>query len=231
VAINQEAAIADAPRLPKKLRIRVDDREAGGRVSRKLAELGGVELNVSRLPVADFILSDRVAVERKTDADFESSVIDGRLFQQAAELKSNFESPLVCVVGNEFSRLDKRARRGALMALAIDSHIPVFFFESEESLAEFLHQLAWREQFRRPRPEKLQFSKKTLSLAQQMRLVVESLPEIGPATAEALLTHFGSVENAFTAQEEELTEVRGVGRERARLIKQITCGEYTPPTK
>lgn len=211
--------------MDAKLLITCDDREARNAVVSRLRELGA-SVEVKRLPVADFIVSDKVGVERKTAADFESSVIDGRLFQQAAELKANFESPLICVVGNEFARLDKKARRGALMALAVDYQLPVFFFESEESFAEFLYQLAWREQLRPDHEHKLQFAKKSRELHQQQQLIVESIPGIGPSTAKALLAHFGSVENVVTSDEEELQQVAGVGKERARLIKLIVCGDY-----
>ncbi len=205
--------------------ITCDDREAMGAAIVRLRELGAV-VEVKRLPVADFVISDKVGVERKTAADFESSVIDGRLFQQAAALKANFESPLICVIGNNFERLEKKARRGALMALAIDFQLPVFFLETEESFADFLYQLAWREQLRPDREQKLQFVKKPGELHRQQQLIVESLPGIGPSTAKALLAHFGSVENIVTAEEEELQEVAGVGGERARLIKLVLCGSY-----
>jgi Fanconi anemia group M protein len=205
----------------------VDDREASGAVVARLRKLG-VTIEVKRLPVADFVLSDRVAVERKTAADFESSVVDGRLFEQAGRLKAEFASPLICVVGNDFFRLEKAARRGVLIALATDFNLPVFFLESEESLADFMVQIATREQLSKKHDHKLQFAKKTEILAEQQQLIIESLPGIGPSTAKALLAHFGSVENVLTADEEELLAAPGVGPERARALKKIVCGDYSP---
>ncbi|MBI3588629.1 hypothetical protein HY995_01660 [Candidatus Micrarchaeota archaeon] len=204
----------------QRVRITIDDREAGGSAIHSLKRLG-VEVEVRRLPAADFIISGRVGVERKTAADFESSVIDGRLFSQARDLKENFSSPLICVVGKNFERLDQRARRGALISLAVDYNIPVFFLESEESLAAFLHQLAWREQMRPERTEKLNFNKRAFTREEQSLRVIEALPGVGPKLARELLSHFGSVENVFTAGEGELCEVEGIGEEKAREIRKL----------
>ncbi|HIH20936.1 TPA: hypothetical protein HA244_06750 [Candidatus Micrarchaeota archaeon] len=197
-----------------------DDREAATEAVERLRELGAMVKSV-RLQVGDFVLSDRVCVERKTAADFESSVIDGRLFTQAQELKENFASPLIGIVGVDFERLHENAVQGALIALAVDFKIPVFFFPSEGKLADFLFLLGKKEQLNAPRQLKVQFSKKGLSLAQQQRLVVESLPNIGPKNALALLEHFKTVEKLVAASEKELQEVRGVGKERAKQIRAV----------
>jgi Fanconi anemia group M protein len=203
-----------------KVQVYCDDREENTIAVEQLKRLGAVVKSV-RLDVGDFVLSDRACVERKTAADFESSVIDGRLFVQAQELKENFASPVVAIVGFEFERLHENAIRGALIALAVDYKIPIFFFRDEEDLAEFLFVLGKREQLLKPKEMKIQFSKKGSSLEQQQRLIVESLPMIGPKNALALLEHFGSVEKIVLADEKELQRAKGIGRKRAKQIKAV----------
>ena len=202
-----------------------DDREQSGECVRQLRGLGAI-VHCQRLPVADFVCSERVAVERKTSADFESSVMDGRLFQQAAELKANFASPLLTIVGNDFKRLERKARWGAFLSLSIDCQVPVFFLESERSLAEFLYTVGFREQLRPSKEQRLRFEKRAFDSSQSKQFIVESLPGVGPALAKSLLEHFGSVENVFTAEEEELLEVEGIGEDKARLIRKLACGDY-----
>lgn len=202
-----------------------DDREGSGECVQVLRELGAIVLS-QRLPVADFVCSERVAIERKTAADFESSVMDGRLFQQAAELKANFASPLLTIVGNNFERLDKKARRGAFLSLAIDYNLPLFFLESERSLGEFIYSIGFREQLRPAKEARLRFGKRAFGESQSKQFVVESLPGVGPGLAKNLLEHFGSVEGVFTAQEEELLEVEGIGKEKAAAIRKLVAGEY-----
>jgi len=46
------------------------------------------------------------------------------------------------------------------------------------------------------------------------------------ALAERLLKHFKTVENVFTAKEEELMKVEGVGKERAKKIREVLTAEY-----
>ncbi|MEK6924111.1 MAG: ERCC4 domain-containing protein, partial [Candidatus Micrarchaeota archaeon] len=138
-------AIEDFPFREGKAVVLVDDRELKGAASRRLFELGAV-LEPQRLPVGDFICSPRLCIERKTAADFESSVIDGRLFTQAAELSSSFTAAIVAVVGRNFERISPQACRGALLSLVADYRIPVLFFDSEGELAEFIFAAASREQ-------------------------------------------------------------------------------------
>ncbi|MFH1056510.1 MAG: ERCC4 domain-containing protein [Candidatus Micrarchaeota archaeon] len=204
----------------ERVQVFADDREEGSEACAELARLYAV-VKYSRLPVGDFVLSDRACVERKTASDFESSVIDGRLFLQAQELKENFASPIIAIVGLDFERLHQNAVRGALIALAVDYKIPVFFFPDEVELGGFIYALGFREQLLKPREMKIQFSKKGFSLEQQQRLIVESLPLIGPKNALALLQHFKSIEKIVLASEKELQKVKGIGRKRAKQIKAV----------
>ncbi len=209
----------------KKVQVFVDDREAGGAALEKLLELGAIVKPV-RLLVGDFILSERVCVERKTAADFESSIIDGRLFNQAGELKNHFESPLVALVGDEFQRIHPKALRGAFIALTVDYKIPLLFFATDEELGEFLYALAEREQLLERTEKKLRFEKRLMLMPEQQLFIVESLPLIGPKNARNLLTHFGSIENIVNAGESELTKVKGIGKVRAREIKKVLSTKY-----
>jgi Fanconi anemia group M protein len=203
----------------------LDDREDGKEMAERLRELGA-EVKVKRLAVADAICSERVGVERKTDSDFEQSIVDGRLFAQAEELNRNFASPIICVVGKNFERMNPKALRGALIALAVDFRIPVHFFKNERTLATFLYQLAEREQLKPPNERRLRVEKKAFDLRQQQQFIVESLPMIGPKMARNLLEQFGGVEKIFTASEKELRRVKGVGKKRAKEIRNVAEAKY-----
>lgn len=130
----------------------VDDRERNA--TDLLARLAakGARVQVNRLAVGDYVLSKRVCVERKTAADFESSLIDGRLFEQAARLKVDFEKPVIAVVGKPTGRISPGAFRGALLSLYLDFNVQLFFFSSETDLADFLVHAATREQNPKPNP-------------------------------------------------------------------------------
>ncbi len=203
----------------------VDDREFKSTVCRRLFDLGAI-LYSKRLSVADYVLSARAAVERKEAADFESSIIDGRLFAQARELKQNFDSPLLCVIGRDFSRIQPKALRGALISLAVDYSLPVLFFDSSEEFADFLYALGEREQLRPDKEARVRFGKKGSTLQEQQRFIAESLPGVGPKNAKALLEHFKSVQELFEADADELCDVEGIGEKKAKEIRRVLSSDY-----
>ena len=203
----------------------VDDREADTLAVSHLAEKGA-EIVVKRLAVADFVISERVGIEKKTSTDFESSIMDGRLFAQARELVENFERPLLVLVGNKFESLEASAIRGALIALMVDYRLPVHGVKDEEAFAEFVYHAAFREQLQPEKELHLRLEKRAFPLEMYQQFVVEGLPLVGPVTAKSLLKHFGTVERVFTAGEEELMEAEGVGKVRAAEIRKVVSAKY-----
>ena len=73
-------------------KIFVDPRE---RDMAKLLESLGLEVTVKNLEVGDYVVSDRVAIERKTAQDFVASIIDPQrnLFRQIADLARTYDRP------------------------------------------------------------------------------------------------------------------------------------------
>ena len=56
--------------------------------------------------------------------------------------------------------------------------------------------------------------------------VVEGLPSIGPKAAHQLLKHFKTVSGVFSASQEELCEVSGIGKKTASRIHEILNFHY-----
>ncbi len=204
-----------------------DTRETASGIIRELLNRK-VILKAKQLPVGDFLVSDRLAVERKEANDFVQSIIDGRLFSQLRELKSNFEKPLLLIEGEIFGirNVSDKALRGALAAITVDFGIPVIQTRGVKDSADFIEFLAWREQFGEKREVRLRGEKHAMSLKEQQQFIVESLPGIGPVMAKNLLKHFGSVEKVFNATVEELEEVEGIGEKRAEEIRKVITGKY-----
>lgn len=202
-----------------------DDREMRGKAVLRLFELGAV-LKPLRLQSGDFLCSSRVCVERKSANDFESSIVDGRLFAQAGEFSKQYASPILAIVGTDFPRIHANAVRGAVLSLCTDFRIPVLFVDDENGLADLLYALAQREQLRNKGPQQLRFQKPSLSPEQSMQFIIESLPGIGPKTALELLRDFGTVENVFTAEAEELQRVDGIGPLKAEEIRSLLSKRF-----
>ena len=66
------------------LHIGIDDRERNKDLLAVLRGIEDVELVSRRLEIGDFEIEGSVLIERKTAADFATSLVDGRLFSQAS---------------------------------------------------------------------------------------------------------------------------------------------------
>ena len=212
----------------KRIKIIADHREIPSGVVYELTQLG-VEVEARQLSVGDFILSDRVGIERKSAGDFLQSLVDKRLLDQAKQLGETFERPVLILEGRDlYSRraIHPNAIRGALAALAVDFKTPILPTRDEKETALILVAIARREQLEESREVPIRGEPKGLTLPEQQRFVVEGLPGVSAVLAKRLLEYFGTVERVMSASEEELQQVHGIGREKAREIKRVLKAEY-----
>jgi len=212
----------------KRLRIIADHREEASGVIDELRELG-VDLEICQLGVGDFILSDRVGVERKSVSDFLQSIVDKRLMPQAKLLCETFERPVLIIEGKGlYTRraIHPNAIRGTLAALATDIGIPMIPTVDEKETALILVAIARREQMVESREVAVRGEPKKFSLPECQRFIVEGLPGVSAVLAKRLLAHFGTVEKIMSASEQELQQVDGIGREKAREIRKVLTAIY-----
>jgi Fanconi anemia group M protein len=190
----------------------------------------GAEVEIRQLEIGDYLLSDRLVAERKTRADFEASIVDGRLFSQVAGLCAALPRVVVIVEGDapEESRLSRAALLGAYSALISDFGCALFFTRSPSATAEMLYALAHHEQVARSLAIPVYAKRKARSASEQKRAVVEALPNVGPALAEALLQYFDTVENVMSAPESELRQVEKIGGKKAAEIRKLLSTRYMP---
>ncbi|MFW6383003.1 MAG: DEAD/DEAH box helicase, partial [Haloferacaceae archaeon] len=107
------------------IEIVADQRELDSTVARDLSKREGVTTRLETLAVGDYVLSDRVAVERKSVADFLDTLTGGdrSMFEQVGDLVGNYARPVVIVEGEDLygaRNVHPNAIRGALASLAID---------------------------------------------------------------------------------------------------------------
>ncbi len=135
--------------MPK---IIVDHREKNSGIHKELAKRG-LDVEIRQLPIADFLLQSKgadnkeitIAIEKKTQSDFISSIIDKRILHQLIALKENYTTPLLVIEGSEniytIRNFHPNAIRGMLAAIAIDFQIPVIYtkgFRDTASLIEVI---------------------------------------------------------------------------------------------
>ncbi|MDY6959071.1 MAG: ERCC4 domain-containing protein, partial [Halobacteriota archaeon] len=190
----------------------------------------GAELDIRTLEVGDYVLSERVCVERKKVDDLLSSLTDKRyLFGQLSDMANEYERPLLVIEGEGLfatRNIHPNAIRGLLSTIAIDLAIPIIFTADEEDTASLLYVIAKREQEKKKKAFNPHGKRSSLSLKEQQEYLVSSISNIGPVTAKNLLSHFGSVENVVSASKEELMEVERVGSVTAGKIRDVVGSTY-----
>ncbi|WP_297980390.1 DEAD/DEAH box helicase [uncultured Methanobrevibacter sp.] len=207
--------------------IYVDSREGNSRVIRALDTLG-VKVKINAMAVADYQVSEEVAIERKTATDFVDSIMDKRLFKQARMMREEFKKPIMILEGDNFYSgfINPNAIRGSLASIAIDYGISIIPTRNPEDTAAMLKRIAIREQKGEKRSIQIRTERKPQNLWEQQLFIIESLPNIGPVHAKRLLEHFGSVKNVLEADEKKLQEVEGIGKKTAKNIREVIDSEY-----
>ncbi|MCX6708303.1 MAG: DEAD/DEAH box helicase [Candidatus Woesearchaeota archaeon] len=232
--MRKELTTKLAPKQPtlqnfdNNVKIFADYREKSTGTVKELVELG-IAVKLEMLQCADYVLSARAGVELKTVSDFVDSIIDGRLLEQLKTLKKSYERPLIIIQGTQdlytARNVHPNAIRGMLSTIAISYGIPIIYTKDEKDSAALLLTIAKREQ-----EDKKDFSphadRKPMTTKEQQEYIVSALPSVGPNLAKELLICFGSVEKVFTATEEELLKVTGVGEKIAKQVKEIATRPY-----
>ncbi len=198
----------------------VDYREQASELPRILAEMG-FKVGFRQLIVGDYIISEDLAIERKTMHDFISSLFDGRLFRQADSLSSNYKTPIILIEGDVslISQIlnNPKVYYGALSSLIINYNVKTAFVPTVEESAIFIERLAFNLK-KGQRPRIVYRQKSTTTRDDQINLI-SSLPGIGPKLAEKIIVAFGSPSEAFNAKVSELAKVIGLAK--ARKVKTV----------
>ena len=204
----------------------VDSRE---REMAKLLEALGLEVTVRNLEVGDYVVSDRVAIERKTAQDFVSSIIDPErnLFRQIADLARTYDRPVLILEGRDLytTQMNAASIQGALASVAVDYGVPIIPTDNRDETAKVIALLVRRET-QEGREPKVHGHKTARTLKEQQEYLISAIPSIGPTVARNLLKHFGSVERIMTASAEELQDASMVGPKIAQRIRELVGGEY-----
>ena len=207
------------------MKILVDNRERKSGIEFELSGLR-IEFEFSQLELGDFILSDNCAVERKTISDFLSSLVDGRLFSQAKNLKDHFDKVLYILEGdiNEIYYLrdiSENAIISSILSLNLDYGIPIFYSENIESTAKILKNLLRRENKISEGKSSIRVGRKLWTIDDEQKYLIEGLPGVGPKLANNLLTYFKSPEKIFLASSEDLQKIEKIGKKKADKIKLV----------
>jgi DNA excision repair protein ERCC-4 len=225
--VAAHVAVGDAMPAVSSWRMKIlcDDRERGSDVIAELRKLPDTDVVVKRLLVGDYLIDGRVLVERKTVHDFAVSLVDGRLFQQATRLVQTMPGRVLMLLEGERSVLTepgvrRESLQGALVTLSVLLGIPVLRAKDAMETARILRYTT--EQVRRVGANAIRRSGyRPKRLRTRQLFILQGLPGVGPERAAQLLDACGSVAGVFSADEETLRQVPGIGARTAAAIHQL----------
>ncbi|MFW9863970.1 MAG: DEAD/DEAH box helicase [Candidatus Thorarchaeota archaeon] len=206
----------------------VDSRELPTAVARELTRLD-VEISGESLQIGDYVISEDVCVERKESGDFIQSLIDGRLFVQLSALRSSYRRPVLIIEGEQLIGLravNPASIYGALASIAIRIQVPTLWTRNAEETANVLYRLAHLEQVGAKKTLRTRSGDARSTDAEALEYVLSGFPGIDTVISRAILSEFGTLENAFSASEKELQSVKGVGKKIASRIRTLLTTEY-----
>ena len=212
-----------------KVTVLVDYRELRSSVARELYTQD-IQIKPLNLHVADFQVSERVGIERKTVGDFLQSVVDGRLFRQAESLAKTFEKPIIILEGDEnifeVRDIHENSILGAVTTLVVDFRIPVLRTQSAEETAKYIAWFARREQLDLKKEIQIRGDKHVMDTKSWQEYLVAGLPGVGTKLANSLLKEFKTVEGVFAASETNLKKVDKIGDKKAKEIRKVLEAKY-----
>ena len=212
-----------------KVKIIVDSRETASSVVRELKSYN-CDLEIQKLEVGDYIVSDRVAIERKSTEDFVASIIDGRLWNELIDLSTNYEIPILLLEGEppqSNKRIHLNAILGALSSILIKFRMPTIYSRDTNDTARLLMAFAKKEQVEKKRKIKLRHDKATTKQSEIVERIVAGIPGIDLKRSQSILDHFKTLNNVFKQENiDELIKIEGIGKKIANDILEISHFEY-----
>ena len=154
-----------------------------------------ITYETEQLDIADIIISDEVAIERKEGFDFVSSIMDNRLFEQLLRLKDTYPTPIIILEGlndNVFNKVGMKISSiyGALAFVSYKLGVSVIPTRNLEDTAIVIERIAYREQVKNDMPLLSRKAPKGMTIEDRRIYIIEGLVDIGPKKAKLLIEKF-----------------------------------------
>lgn len=204
--------------------IQIDHREALSAVPGLLTQYK-VQVGFDTLKVGDYLINEKIILERKTGDDFVQSLISNRLFNQMARLSKSTLKHFLLLEGNPFRtnhQIEPNAIKGAFLSIMAAWQTPIIYSRNPSDSALLMIMLGKQLGCGNNLVRQNSFKPKRLK-THQLRFV-QGLPQVGPLLAKRLLDYFGTIEAIVNANEKELRKVEGIGKKSASKIRRFLRG-------
>jgi len=185
----------------------------------------GVKVNIVKLDVCDFVYNN-IGIERKTFFDFISSILDGRIFEQAKKMIETYEKRIIIVEGSgDVERINENYYLSVLSYLVLNN-ISIVFTRSKMETAKLIYWILKKEKSGDKNYSSYKIKKKNEDLVEVQKRILSSFPGISTVLSDRIIKKFKSIKNFVLASEKDLMKVEGIGKKLSKKIKKIVEFEY-----
>ncbi|KAM7164609.1 Fanconi anemia group M protein [Macrochelys suwanniensis] len=203
--------------------ILVDSREisSGSEIISSLKAIHGVKVQVCSLGGCDYIVSNRMAVERRTQSELLNSMNRNKFIQRIQHLQSMFER--ICVIvekdrtkAGETSKLFQRTKYyDAMLSALIRAGIRILFSSCQEESAHLLKDLALVEQRKNAA---IHVPTEVKGAKQEALRFYLSIPNISYLAALNMCHGFDSVKKMVNSSPKDIATCAQVSQQKAEEI-------------
>ena len=230
----------------KTLTLIIDSYSANDTVKGYLKEKG-VQLIESSLKAGQYMITDQCVIWHMTAAELVRMTADKTIFRKILEFKRTTAEPIVLIEGDPLTQaqaVSTGALRGALTFVAMHNRVPLLTASDTKEVAELIYVMTNQAQngmglsLSEPTPAEVASPEGTSGgtngsngsfpkdPAELQEYILRALPEVGPATAKAMLKKYGNLRSVFTASAKELTQVEGIGPKKAKKIAEFVDAKF-----
>ncbi len=190
-----------------------------------LLEKMGCRITRMNLPIGDYVIND-IGIERKSFEDFISSIIDGRIFEQAELLSSAYQKPVFIIEGFcGIERVHENSLYATFAYLISKFNVTILRLKNENETAKMIYWLAKKE-FENSGKVGYKIKEKKVNIKNIQERILVAFPGISTVLSKRILRRFGSLQKFFNANEKELMKIDGIGEKLAKKIRRIIEEDY-----
>ena len=127
------------------------------------------------------------------------------------------------IEGNPYAAeidISRESVKGAVLSLQAIWYIPVLYTANPEQSCQTISMIS-QQMDKLSNLIELRHGYRPKKLITRKLHVIQGLPNVGPLIAKRLLDHFKSVRSIMTTTENELAQIKGIGKKKAFMIKKV----------
>jgi len=205
----------------------IDDREGQGKNAIKFQKYFKeleIDAKIERLPVGDIVENEKgICIEHKSISDFNGSIKDKRIFEQAENMKLNYTCNYIIIVGTfkklffekqEFMHMNVHVLLGAMASLTAKYGIPVMTVDNDKQMIYLITKLMEKQGQPVEFVNRIQFTDKDVYTN-----MMSTIPGVGYKKAKAILDKM-TFEEILMDDGTKLKEIKGIGDVLCQNVKK-----------